>query len=249
MLRDSIFLQIRQPYSGEMRPSVWRRRRGIWPLNPFLWRRGRKEYSSTNSGSHGTLQKSCSDVECATIRNEGLSEISSLAVNLNPADKWFSDTLVMLAATHPSGANIFTGMWNLELRNTLRTLIDHSGYIGAAAQITQWKVVLDDVSHSLVLITRALVANRLAGPDAPPQDTGIGEKISLNRHSRIARRKKLKVKGKAVKIRRNETKVDCVGIGPPILLSPSNVSIEVLGGSQPPEAMFLNTDINTLNLN
>ena len=118
--------------------------------------------------------------------------IAALSINLHPASKWLSEAIVKLATAHEYGSNIFTGMWNSELRSALRTLINHSEHNVTTALISQWKTVLDDVSHSFVLITRALVANRLAGSDAPPQDLSIGEKISTDRRTRIARRKKEK---------------------------------------------------------
>ena len=47
--------------------------------------------------------------------------------------------------------------------------------------------MLDDVSHSLVLISRALVAYRLAGPTPVllPSDIAINERISAERTKRV----------------------------------------------------------------
>ena len=158
------------------------------------------------------LVRICTDVTCACIRNEGLNEITALGNKLHPASKWLSETIVMLATSHASGSNIFTGMWNSDLRNALRALINHSGHVVTTALISQWKVTLDDVSHSLVLITRALVANRLAGVDAPPQDLSIGEKISTDRRTRIARRKK--EKHRTVRTRRDDSNGPNIGPDP-----------------------------------
>ena len=147
----------------------------------------------------------------------------ALGNKLHPASKWLSETIVMLATSHASGSNIFTGMWNSDLRNALRALINHSGHVVTTALISQWKVTLDDVSHSLVLITRALVANRLAGVDAPPQDLSIGEKISTDRRTRIARRKK--EKHHTVRIRRDDSNGPKIGPDPLSILLSTATSI------------------------
>ena len=142
------------------------------------------------------LVQSCPDPVCAGIRNEGLDEIAALAIYLPPASKWLTIELIKLASTGSLGHLVFDGMWNSDLRNTLRELINNSGYNVTDVLLRQWKAILDDVSHSLVLITRALIVNRIAGPSAMLPDVTVGEKIASERHLRIervnARRKKIK---------------------------------------------------------
>ena len=149
-----------------------------------------------NADSLSHLVQSCPDPVCAGIRNEGLDEIAALAINLPPASKWLTNELIELASTGSLGHLVFDGMWNSDLRNTLRELITNSGYDVTDTLLRQWRTTLDDVSHSLVLITRALIANRIAGPSAMLPDATVGERIASERRLRIervnSRRKKIK---------------------------------------------------------
>ena len=145
------------------------------------------------------LIQRCPAASCAIIRNEGIEAIDELAILLDPASKWLSNTLVQMATTNPHGSLIFMGMWNSVLKNNLKSLITQSGYHINDVLLNQWRIILGDVSHSLVLLTRALVADRIAGPDGPLPVASVGEKISDDRRARTTRRTKEKSKAKPSK--------------------------------------------------
>ena len=133
------------------------------------------------------LVQFCPDPVCAGIRNDGLDEILNLSLDSHPDSKWFVHTVINMARINPLGQLIFTGMWNSQLRNELRTCALEAGYTLSESLLRQWKLVLDDVSHSLVLISRALVAYRLAGPNPVllPSGIAIDEQINAERNKRV----------------------------------------------------------------
>ena len=150
----------------------------------------------------------CPAVKCTNIRNEGLEAITGLAISMQPASKWLSDTLVQLATDNAHGSLVYTGMWNSALRDTLNNLIIQSGYIINDELINQWRSALGDISSSFVLLTRALIADRIAGPDGITPDTSVGERITDDRRARTTRRNKEKGK---ISPNRNTLKDDNLG--------------------------------------
>ena len=134
--------------------------------------------------SLGHLVQACPDPVCAGIREDGLEEIKALTHSLRPEAKWMVDTLIDLARYHPLGHLLYSGMWNHDLRMSLYTRILKAGYALDETAQKIWRSVLDDVSHSLVLISRALVSNRIAGPSGAAGDTDIGDRIQVERLKR-----------------------------------------------------------------
>ena len=130
------------------------------------------------------LVQHCPDPVCEGIRNDGLEEILGHSLGLHPDSKWLVQAVVNMARYNPRGQLIYTGMWNSELRDELLALALDAGHNLSESLLKQWRLVLDDISHSLVLISHALISYRLAGSN-PGADYAIDDRIRSERCKRM----------------------------------------------------------------